>query len=137
MNFLLIYVARAITINNPLGPQNQTVADIIRSVVGAFQILAGGVATVMVLWGAFKILTAGGEPKKFEEGKHTIIYAAVGLAIVFLAGGVVSLVADLLGSAGIGSRTSEVSQPNVPSIQGALFPGGPDLPTGVFRPGGP
>lgn len=101
MLYSLINIARAITIKNPLGPQNQTVADIIQAVVNAFQILAGGVATVMVLWGAFKILTAGGEPKKFEEGKHTIVYAAVGLAIVFLAGGVVSLVANLLGDAGI------------------------------------
>lgn len=101
MFFFLINIARAITIDNPLGQQNQTVADIIRAVTGAFQILAGGVATVMVLWGAFKILTAGGEPKKFEEGKHTIVYAAIGLAIVFLAGGVVSLVASFLGDAGI------------------------------------
>lgn len=101
MPLFLTNIARTITIENPLGPQNQTVADIIRAVVGAFQILAGGVATVMVLWGAFKILTAGGEPKKFEEGKHTIVYAAIGLAIVFLAGGVVSLVANLLGGAGI------------------------------------
>lgn len=99
MLYSLINIARADTIPNPL--RYGTVPELIQAIVGAFQILAGGVATVMVLWGAFKILTAGGEPKKFEEGKHTIVYAAIGLAIVFLAGGVVSLVANLLGDAGI------------------------------------
>lgn len=98
MPFLLTNIARAGTIPNPLS--YGTVPELIHAIVGAFQILAGGVATVMVLWGAFKILTAGGEPKKYDEGKKTIIYAAVGLAIIFLAGGVVSLVANILGKAG-------------------------------------
>lgn len=130
MPLFFINVARAVSIPNPLGPQNQTVADIIKAVTGAFQIFAGGVATVMVLWGAFKILTAGGDPKKYEAGKHTIIYAAIGLAIVFLAGGVVTLVADILGKSGIETNVERGSpRPgfNGP-IRGIDFPISPPGP---------
>lgn len=119
MLYSLINIAHADAIPNPL--RYGTVPELIQAIVGAFQILAGGVATVMVLWGAFKILTAGGEPKKFEEGKHTIVYAAIGLAIVFLAGGVVSLVANVLGDAGIETNVAPGTSPRG-VIRGIDFP---------------
>ncbi|GEM_PF-1906092 len=96
---LLINTAHAITIANPLG--YNTISDLICGIAAALAVIAGAVAVVMVLYGAFQILTAGGEPKKFEEGKHTIVYAAIGLAVVLLAGGIVSLVGNILGDAGI------------------------------------
>ncbi|MBI2075177.1 MAG: hypothetical protein HYZ07_00525 [Candidatus Harrisonbacteria bacterium] len=97
---VFLNIARAIELENPLRSSGVgSVSDLIGRITVAIQLLAGGVATVMVLVGAFKILTSGGEPKKYEEGKHTIVYAAIGLAIILLAGGVVSLVASILGEA--------------------------------------
>ncbi|MDO8584530.1 MAG: hypothetical protein Q7R85_00185 [bacterium] len=118
---LLVKTAHAITIANPLG--YNTISDLICGIAAALAVIAGAIAVIMVLYGAFQILTAGGEPKKFEEGRHTIIYAAIGLAVVLLASGIVSLVGNILGDAGIqtgifscgrGAPTQNIPVPIVP-----------------------
>jgi hypothetical protein len=55
------------------------------------------IATIMILVGAWQILTAGGEPKGFESGKKTILYAVIGLAIVLVATSLPLLIKDILG----------------------------------------
>lgn len=50
------------------------------------------IVTIMILYGAFQILTAGGEPDKIQTGKRTIWYAVIGFVIVLLAGGVSDLI---------------------------------------------
>lgn len=122
---IFINTANAITITNPLVGYN-TVSELICGIAGALAVIAGAIAVIMVLYGAFQILTAGGEPKKFEEGKHTIIYAAIGLAVVLLAGGIVSLVGNILGDAGIqvGIFSCGGGSASVP-VQRRILPIGP------------
>jgi hypothetical protein len=55
------------------------------------------IATIMILVGAWQILTAGGDPKGFETGKKTILYAVIGLAIVLVATSLPLLIRDILG----------------------------------------
>lgn len=96
MNFL-INIAHAITIDNPLGA-NTTVADVINRIAGYMYGVAAALSTIMVLIGAFQILTAAGDAVKYKKGKDTIVYTVIGLAIILLAGGVVSLVSGILGT---------------------------------------
>ena len=124
---LLISVANAQTggrtgveVFNPLRAQN--VSDIITIVANYLFGIGGAVATVMVLVGAFQILTAAGDPKKFGDGKKTIIYAAIGYAILLLSGGVASLVANVLG----GTSGENTTPP--PSSSSLSFPPIPESP---------
>jgi len=55
-------------------------------------------AGIMILWAAFQMLTAAGDPGKFTTGKRTIIYAVVGLGLVILSKGITAIVKDLLGT---------------------------------------
>lgn len=41
-------------------------------------------AVLMIVWGAFKYTTSGGEEAKAKDGKDIIIGALVGLALLFL-----------------------------------------------------
>jgi hypothetical protein len=56
------------------------------------------VGTVMIVIGAFQILTAGGNAEKFEKGKKTVFYTVIGLIVVILGGVIAQLVAEILGA---------------------------------------
>jgi len=47
------------------------------------------VAVIVVIYGAWKMMTASGDPKKFQEGQKTILYAAIGLLVILLARGII------------------------------------------------
>ncbi len=83
------------SIQNPL--KYGTISALLKGISGYLISLGAGVATLMVLWGAFQILTAKGDARGYEAGKQTIMYAAIGLGILLLAGGIGSLVSDILG----------------------------------------
>jgi hypothetical protein len=55
------------------------------------------VVMIFVMLGAFSILTAAGDPEKITSGRNYIIYAAVGMAVAFLARAVPALVKAILG----------------------------------------
>jgi hypothetical protein len=67
-----------------------TVTDWIFIILVAF-------AAVMVLFGAFTLLTAAGVPEKVTSGRNYIIYAALGLAVGFLAKAIPAIVKVILG----------------------------------------
>ena len=43
------------------------------------------IVVIMVLFGAFNLLTAGGEPDKIAKGRNYILWAAVGFIVALLA----------------------------------------------------
>jgi len=61
-----------------------------------FLILAG-IAVIMVLFGAFELLTAGGNADKVGTGRKYIIFAAVGLVAAFLAKAIPGVVKVIVG----------------------------------------
>jgi hypothetical protein len=52
---------------------------------------------IFILYGAFKLLKSGGDPKKTGEGRLMIVYAAVGMIVALLAKAIPSLVRTILG----------------------------------------
>ncbi|GAH61373.1 unnamed protein product, partial [marine sediment metagenome] len=54
-------------------------------------------AAIMVLFGAFTLLTAGGAPEKVTSGRNYIIYAAIGLAVGLFAKAIPALVRVIMG----------------------------------------
>ncbi len=72
------------------------VINAITRIGGALYSVLIALAVVFILVGAFEILTAGDDAKKFERGKNQIIYAAVAVAVGLLATGIVKIVQDLV-----------------------------------------
>ena len=52
---------------------------------------------VMIILGAFTIVTAAGSPEKLNKGKSYILYAAIGMIVALLAKAVPALIRSLLG----------------------------------------
>ncbi len=54
-------------------------------VVNILSIVVGIVAVIMLIFGGFRYITSGGESNSVSSAKNTLLYAIVGLVIVFLA----------------------------------------------------
>lgn len=81
-------------ITNPLGVTN--LEDIITKVSSAILNLAIPVAVVMYLYAGFLFLTAGAKPGNIETAKKVMLYTTIGLAVIYIGGGFVSLIKSVL-----------------------------------------
>ena len=55
------------------------------------------VVALLIAWGAFMIITAGGAPENLEKGRSYILYALIGLVVALLAKAIPSIVKALIG----------------------------------------
>ena len=83
-----------VTIENPAGCGDfGCVADnIIDGLLG----LAIPIVAIMVLIGGFQIMKAGGDVEKLKTGKKTVLFAALGYAVILVAKGVSLIMRSLL-----------------------------------------
>ena len=77
----------SITISNPLGSIS-TIPGLINKIIDFLATLGIPVVTLLVIYGGWQILIAGGNETNFTKGKNTITYAALGYGIVLIAKGV-------------------------------------------------
>lgn len=92
-------VVSSVTFSGPFG--NATITDVLNRIIGYAELVAGSLAAIMILYGAFQILTSRGSEEKYKAGKKTIIYALGGFIIVILARGLVGIFRGLI--AGLGA----------------------------------
>lgn len=85
----------SIELTNPLGGTSD-VRSLIERFVTILRDFATPIAVFMILLGAFRILTAAGDPAKFETGKKILLYTAIGYAIIFVGWGITSIIESLL-----------------------------------------
>jgi TRAP-type C4-dicarboxylate transport system permease small subunit len=67
----------------------------IRSVIQVLVTLAGLVAAGFFVWGGVGYITSSGNPETLDRSKKTILYSAIGLAIVLGAFVLTNIVSDL------------------------------------------
>jgi hypothetical protein len=70
---------------------------VVQKILDALALMAAPFVAIMILVGAFQIMTAAGDPLKFKNGRNTILYAAVGYTVILLASSVVPIVKSILG----------------------------------------
>jgi len=56
----------------------------ITMIVNYFLFFLGLVATIMIIYGGFLYITAGGDDAGAEKGKKILLYAAIGLVVVLI-----------------------------------------------------
>ena len=80
---------------NPLG-RIGTIPELLNNIAGYLIYISIPVVTIMIIYGAFQMLTAADSPEKFKSGKQTIVYALIGFIIVLLAKGITALIEEIL-----------------------------------------
>lgn len=91
---LLPSMANAAVLTNPLGTTN--INSIIGRVISAILGISGSVALLMFVWGGFQWLIAGGNSARIKKGKDTLMWAALGLAVIVGAYALVNTVVTAL-----------------------------------------
>lgn len=94
----LLFVPRpglALYLQDPL--RGQTVAMVAQSIVSLLNMVAVPILGIMVVWGGFQMMSAGGNESKFGEGRRTILYGVIGFAVVLLANTIVTAIREILG----------------------------------------
>lgn len=84
-----------IELPNPLGTTT-TFAQLLDKIITFLLQIGTPIASIMVIWGAFQILFAGGEPEKFLVGRRTILYTVIAYGILLVAKGITLIIGDLL-----------------------------------------
>jgi heme/copper-type cytochrome/quinol oxidase subunit 2 len=60
--------------------------------------VAGGVAVLFLIWGAFQYFTAYGDEQKAAKAKNTILWAIVGMVVIIIGRVIISEVWNLFGA---------------------------------------
>ncbi|MBU2101725.1 pilin [Patescibacteria group bacterium] len=86
---------------------------LISSAVTFLTALAGSILVIVVLVGAFIIMTSAGNPEKIKKGRQAITWGLIGFAVILVAGGLGSIVAGILGGTvdDVGGPNSSVNTP--------------------------
>ena len=88
--------SQAVTLTDPLGGK-ETFTSVATAVAGfLFWDIAAPLSVIMVLVGAFQLTTSAGNPEKVSQGRKTIMYAAIGLVVALIAGGIVSIIQSFI-----------------------------------------
>jgi len=88
-----------------------TVGKVIASAVSILSFVIGAAAVIMIVVGAFKYITSGGDSNRIGSAKQTIMYALVGLVVAALAQTIVQFVFYK-------TQRTELPDPAVPACQG-------------------
>ena len=79
---------------NPIKPE-YTVDDIPK-LIGKLLIpvlgIIGSITLLVFVYGGFVWMTSGGSPEKIKKGTNAMLYAAIGLCIIFSAYGIITIV---------------------------------------------
>lgn len=85
----------SISIPNPLGGTSNLSA-LIQSIAWDIYHLAFILAFIMLVWGGIQYIMSGGNSGKIQNAKNTILYAVIGIAVVLIGRGFITLIQNLL-----------------------------------------
>ncbi|NQU83251.1 MAG: hypothetical protein HQ536_00920, partial [Parcubacteria group bacterium] len=72
----------AVTLSNPLG--TTSIPALLGRIIKALLGIVGSVALLMFVYGGFTWLTSGGNPEQVKKGRDIIVWATIGLAVIFI-----------------------------------------------------
>lgn len=58
-----------------------------------------------IVLSGYKMISSQGDPKKYEEAQHSLIYAFIGIAIIFSIFALLKIVGHIFGITGLDSLT--------------------------------
>ncbi len=81
-------------LKNPLGVEN--VQDLIGQVINAILGVVGSLALLMFVYGGLTWMTAAGNEEKIKKGKGILMWATIGLVVIFTSYAVLRFIISVL-----------------------------------------
>lgn len=91
-----------VSLTNPLGA-TKDIPTLIGYAIKAVMGIVGSLALVMIIYGGFVWMTAAGNAEKVSQGKNILIWAIIGLVVIFSA---YILVANIINVATTGNLST-------------------------------
>jgi len=85
-----------IEIPNPL--KTKSIAELIDRIVNYIIGIATVIFPLIIIYGAFQLLTTGGDMEKVITARKTILYAVIGYILILISKGITMIVAQFLGA---------------------------------------
>ena len=97
-------------ITNPLNGGPNDLFDIISIVTKWILQISIPIAVLLIIYAGFLMLTAGPVPANFAKGKNILTYTILGLAIIFIGRGFISLIISVIELGGSSGGTTSTNQ---------------------------
>ena len=81
-------------LKNPIGIDN--LEDLANKIGGVLVDLAIPIAVIMIIWSGVQFLIAAGNSEMITKAKNTLKWAIIGLAVIFIGKGFITLIQDIL-----------------------------------------
>lgn len=94
-------------ITNPLKGGPNDLFDIINIVTQWILYISIPLAVLWIMYAGFLMLTAGPKPENFKKGRDILTYTVIGLAIIFIGKGFVSLIISVIQLGGTSPTTTQ------------------------------
>ncbi len=75
----------------------QNLGDATSRIVYLLVYLIGGLSIIFIIVGGLQMVTSGGSPQRFKQGRETVLYAVVGLVVAIASFSIVSFISGRLG----------------------------------------
>lgn len=101
------FILTSLFVASPVFAQSADVSKVqsfIQNIIQVFVTIAGLVATGFLVYGGFRYITSSGNPEALDGAKKTVMYSAIGLAIVIGAYVISNIVTQVATSAFGGSH---------------------------------
>lgn len=105
------------------GDAQAVISGPIKSIIRLISFAVGVACVLMIIYGAFKFITSGGNSDSTKDARNTILYALVGLILVLTVNILISFVFDQAkelnsgGSSGTSTTPCVDTDPNTPGDQ--------------------
>jgi len=80
---------------DPLGGKD--FITILKQVTNFLILISIPITALMIIFGAYQIMFAGGDTEKVTTGKRTILYTVTGFVIILLAWSIIAILQNILG----------------------------------------
>jgi hypothetical protein len=78
----------------------RTLEEILTSVKNTLKSLGYIVCTIFMIVGGYQMITASGDPQKFETGKRTLLYASIGFIVILIVDNIIEWIKWVVGGGG-------------------------------------
>ena len=117
------------SITNPLAGGPNNIFDIITIITQWIMYISIPLAVLWIMYAGFLMLTAGPNPANFTKGRDILKFVVIGLAIIFIGKGFVSLIISVIELGGTGTTPTTQTQSNASGTgNGTAPPAGAALP---------
>lgn len=73
-----------------------TIEGLLERIIRWLRNIAAPIAAGMIIYGAYQMLFAAGDPEKFKVGRQTILYTVIGYAIIWIGWGITKIIEEFL-----------------------------------------